>query len=75
MLASRVHLIAEYVKAILNGDVPFNHEIVREINALANRLPVLNSNKFREEFFNVSLYTIANIDLQNINSNLFLANQ
>ena len=54
MLASRVHLIAEYVKATQNGEVPFNHEIIREINALANRLPVLSSDKFKEEFYNVS---------------------
>lgn len=54
MLASRVRLIAEYVKASQRGEVEFNHEILRQVNALAHRLPVLNSEKFRGEFYNVS---------------------
>lgn len=52
MLASRVRLIAEYVKASQRGEVEFNHEILRQVNALAHRLPVLNSEKFRGEFYN-----------------------
>ncbi|XP_071521892.1 COP9 signalosome complex subunit 6 [Panulirus ornatus] len=52
MLASRVRLIAEYVRASQRGEVEFNHEILRQVNALAHRLPVLNSNKFRGEFYN-----------------------
>ncbi|KAB7496387.1 COP9 signalosome complex subunit 6 [Armadillidium nasatum] len=52
MLASRVHLIEEYVRATQKGEVPFNHEIIRQINALSHRLPVLSSPKFREEFYN-----------------------
>lgn len=52
MLASRVRLIAEYVRASQRGEVPFNHEILREINALAHRLPVLSSEKFRGDFYN-----------------------
>ena len=42
MLANRVRLILEYVQAIQREEVPFNHEILRQINALAHRLPVLN---------------------------------
>lgn len=53
MLASRVRLIAEYVRASQRGEVEFNHEILRQVNALAHRLPVLNSDKFRGEFYNV----------------------
>lgn len=52
MLASRVRLIAEYVRASQRDEVPFNHEILREINALAHRLPVLSSDKFRGDFYN-----------------------
>uniref|UniRef100_A0A0P4WK75 COP9 signalosome complex subunit 6 n=1 Tax=Scylla olivacea TaxID=85551 RepID=A0A0P4WK75_SCYOL len=52
MLASRVRLIAEYVRASQRGEVEFNHEILRQVNALAHRLPVLNSDKFRGEFYN-----------------------
>lgn len=58
MLASRVRLIAEYVKASQRGEVEFNHEILRQVNALAHRLPVLNSEKFRGEFYNVSLFNV-----------------
>lgn len=52
MLASRVRLIAEYVRASQRGEVEFNHEILRQVNALAHRLPVLSSDKFRGEFYN-----------------------
>lgn len=59
MLASRVRLIAEYVRASQRGEVEFNHEILRQVNALAHRLPVLNSDKFRGEFYNVSTQFIS----------------
>ena len=58
MLASRVRLILEYVRASQRGDVPFNHEILRQINALSHRLPVLSSEKFKNEFYNVSIVLI-----------------
>ncbi|KAK4320840.1 hypothetical protein Pmani_008326 [Petrolisthes manimaculis] len=52
MLASRVRLIAEYVRASQRSEVEFNHEILRQINALAHRLPVLSNDKFHGEFYN-----------------------
>jgi len=52
MLASRVRLIGDYVRASQSGEVPFNHDILREINSLAHRLPVLSSDKFRGDFYN-----------------------
>lgn len=52
MLASRVRLISEYVRASQRGEVEFNNEILRQVNALAHRLPVLSSDKFRGEFYN-----------------------
>ncbi len=33
----RVRLILEYVKAVESGELPINHEILREAKALANR--------------------------------------
>uniref|UniRef100_A0A9J7XPD9 COP9 signalosome complex subunit 6 n=1 Tax=Cyprinus carpio carpio TaxID=630221 RepID=A0A9J7XPD9_CYPCA len=33
------------------GEVPFNHEILREANALCHRLPVLNTLKFKTDFY------------------------
>jgi len=54
MLASRVSLILEYIKAVEAGELPHNHEILREAKALADRLPVIgagDSNKFDPEFY------------------------
>lgn len=36
------------------GEVPFNHEILREANALCHRLPVLSTVKFKTDFYDVS---------------------
>ncbi|KAL5004818.1 hypothetical protein ScPMuIL_018274 [Solemya velum] len=52
MLHSRVRLILEYVKAAQAGDVPKNHDILREAYSLCYRLPVLNTAKFKEDFYN-----------------------
>ncbi|KAJ8337815.1 hypothetical protein SKAU_G00367810 [Synaphobranchus kaupii] len=51
MLHSRVKVILEYVKAVEAGEVPFNHEILREANALCHRLPVLSTLKFKTDFY------------------------
>lgn len=53
MLHSRVRLILDYVRAAQMGQVPQNHEILREAYSLCHRLPVLSSNTFKEEFYNV----------------------
>lgn len=34
--------------------MPFNHEILREANALCHRLPVLSTSKFKTDFYDVS---------------------
>lgn len=61
MLHSRVKIILDYVKAVQAGTIPKNHEILREAYSLCHRLPVLNTLKFREEFYDqyndVSLIT------------------
>lgn len=42
------------------GEVPFNHEILREANALCHRLPVLSTTKFKTDFYDVSkLYLVS----------------
>lgn len=38
----------------LSGEVPKNHDILREAYSLCYRLPVLNTPKFKEDFYNVS---------------------
>ncbi|NWZ95537.1 CSN6 protein, partial [Nesospiza acunhae] len=51
MLHSRVRLILEYVRAAEAGEVPFNHEILREACALCHCLPVLSTDKFKTDFY------------------------
>lgn len=61
MLHSRVKLVLDYIESAQQGLVPMNHEILREAYSLCHRLPVLNTEKFREEFYDqyndVSLIT------------------
>uniref|UniRef100_A0A671KRE3 COP9 signalosome complex subunit 6 n=1 Tax=Sinocyclocheilus anshuiensis TaxID=1608454 RepID=A0A671KRE3_9TELE len=48
------HLIAQHsaIKMLHSRvKVPFNHEILREANALCHRLPVLNTLKFKTDFY------------------------
>jgi len=35
------------------GGLPKNHEVLREAYSLCHRLPVMNTPKFREEFYSV----------------------
>lgn len=39
------------------GEVPFNHEILREAYALCHCLPVLSTDKFKTDFYDVSVKT------------------
>lgn len=55
MLHSRVRLVLQYVKAVESGQLPVNREILREAYSLSNRLPVLQSPKFKGDFYNVSI--------------------
>ena len=61
MLHSRVKLILEYIKAVESGELPKNLEVLREAYSLCHRLPVLNTARFKDEFYNqcndVSLMT------------------
>ncbi|KAL3282243.1 hypothetical protein HHI36_005437 [Cryptolaemus montrouzieri] len=52
MLYSRVKLVLEYMKAVENGQLPRNHEILREAYSLCHRLPVMQSSRFRQDFYN-----------------------
>nr|CAG4643319.1 EOG090X08T4 [Ilyocryptus agilis] len=53
MLANRVRLILEYIRAMERGEVPKSHEVLREARSLTHRLPVLNSEIFHEEYYTV----------------------
>jgi len=51
MLYGRIKTILEYEKAVRSGDIPMNHEILRDCKSLCQRLPVLDSAQFQEDFF------------------------
>lgn len=57
MLHQRVLLVLRYIQAVEAGTVPRDHEILREAHSLCHRLPVLNTSRFKQEFFIVSSYT------------------
>ncbi|KRT79937.1 hypothetical protein AMK59_6471, partial [Oryctes borbonicus] len=52
MLYSRVKLVLEYIKAVKKNEIPQNHEILREAYSLCHRLPVIQSSRFRQDFYN-----------------------
>ncbi|XP_014205505.1 COP9 signalosome complex subunit 6 isoform X2 [Copidosoma floridanum] len=51
MLHSRVKLVLRYVEAVRNGELQGNHEVLRAACSLSHRLPVLNSPKFKADFY------------------------
>jgi len=61
MLHNRVKILLEYIKAVEAGLLPKNHEILREAHSLCSRLPVMKTDRFKDEFYNqcndVSLMT------------------
>lgn len=72
MLASRVRLVLEYVKAVERGDLEHNHEVMRQVRALSHRLPVLESERFRPEFYtqcnDVALITLLGTVMKSANN-------
>ena len=72
MLASRVRLVLEYVKAVERGELEHNHEVMRQVRALSHRLPVLESDRFRPEFYtqcnDVALITLLGTVMKSANN-------
>lgn len=54
MLHSRVKLVLQYVKAVEEGVLKPNNEILREAYTLSHRLPVIQNPTFRQEFYTQS---------------------
>lgn len=52
MLHSRVKLVLAYMTAVQSGELPSSHEVLREAYSLCHRLPVIQSSKFRQDFYN-----------------------
>jgi hypothetical protein len=53
MLHSRVKLILDYVKAVEKGEVPVCHETLRLAYSLCHRLPIMQPNRFKPDFYEV----------------------
>lgn len=51
MLHSRVKLVLQYIKAVENGELEPNQEILREAYAMSHRLPVVQGVDFQQEFY------------------------
>jgi COP9 signalosome complex subunit 6 len=51
MLHSRVKLVLSYIQDVHKGTLPFNQDILREIYALSQRLPIVQNFEFREKFY------------------------
>ena len=49
MLQERIDVISRYLNAVSAGQVPADHEILRQIKSLAARLPALDTAKFADE--------------------------
>jgi COP9 signalosome complex subunit 6 len=58
MLHSRVKLILEYVKAAERGEVPVCHEALRLAYSLCHRLPVIQADRFKPEFYEVICFNV-----------------
>jgi COP9 signalosome complex subunit 6 len=72
MLAGRVRLILQYVQAVEKGELPQNHEILRQIKSMSHRLPVLQSDRFNPDFLtqcnDVALMTLLGTVMKSANN-------
>jgi len=50
MLSFRVKNIQRFLDATIKGEIPKDHAILRQISALANMLPAIDSGEFQKEF-------------------------
>lgn len=56
LLYNRIKVICEYVKDVKSGRVKKNNDILREIQSLCHRLPIMNTPNFYKDFYTVSVY-------------------
>jgi len=41
--------------AVTKGEVELSHEIIRECNSVCHRLPILDNDNFKQDFYHVSM--------------------
>ncbi|XP_059478573.1 COP9 signalosome complex subunit 6 [Neocloeon triangulifer] len=54
MLHSRVKLLLQYSKAVQSGELPLRQDVLRDAYSLSKHLPVMDSERFRADFYNQS---------------------
>ncbi|PVD19165.1 hypothetical protein C0Q70_21730 [Pomacea canaliculata] len=54
MLHNRIALILQYIQAVEKGEVPKDHDVLREVYSLCYRLPVLSTLRFKEDYYNIT---------------------
>jgi len=50
MLSDRIKILYKYIEDVETGKIPPNHEILRQIAGVCNRLPTISSKEFKNEF-------------------------
>jgi len=50
MLSTRIDIILQYVKAVKAGEISLDQNIMRQCLSLCQRLPVLNTQQFKDDF-------------------------
>lgn len=53
-----MHQVPSFFVLIYLGEVPCNHEIMRDALSLIQRLPVMKTDVFCEDFYNVSFVLV-----------------
>lgn len=53
LLHNRIRVVCQYVREVRAGRLRKNNEVLREIQSLCHRLPVMNSPNFYKEFYTV----------------------
>ncbi|KAJ3128811.1 COP9 signalosome complex subunit 6 [Physocladia obscura] len=49
MLHSRIQILKAYVRDVENGTIPRDHELMRQIASICQRLPAMNSTEFQQK--------------------------
>ncbi|KAF6168947.1 hypothetical protein GIB67_038444 [Kingdonia uniflora] len=56
ILSSRIKVLHHYLLAIHRGDIPCENSLLRQVSSLLRRLPVIDSEKFQDDFLMVSVF-------------------
>eukprot|EP00249_Psilotum_nudum_P013428 c24330_g1_i1 orf=506-1411(-) len=50
MLNSRIKVLHHFLVSVQNGEVPYEHSLLRQVSSLLRRLPAIESPKFQDDF-------------------------